>query len=159
MKIFKDWLKENEIDTEFEYLPASDIDNLLSRFYVEVRKLNGEYYSKISYTGIRAALQRHLQNPPFNVTYSIMTDGVFLHSNQVLKDVFKTLTEMGMSVINHYKFIEKGDIGKLISTGVISTHSPRSLLNLVWLFVALQFAMRGQEGYRSMTKDTFRRVL
>ena len=64
---------------------------------------------------------------------------------------------MGMSVVNHYKFIEKGDIGKLISTGVISTLNPRSLLNLVWLSVALQFAKRGQEGYRSMTKDTFRR--
>ena len=64
---------------------------------------------------------------------------------------------MGISVVTHYKFIKKGDIGKLISTGVISTDNPRSLLNLVWLSVALQFAKRGQEGYRAMTKDTFRR--
>ena len=42
-------------------------------------------------------------------------------------------------------------------TGVIGTHNPKALLNLVWLSIAIQFGKRGQEGYRSMTKNTFRR--
>ena len=59
------------------------IDTVLAPFYIELRKQDGTYYSKISYTGIRAALQRHLQNPPWNVKYSILADPAFLHSNQV----------------------------------------------------------------------------
>ena len=133
------------------------LDKLLARFYVELRKVDGSYYSKISYTGIRAALQRHLQNPPWNVCYSILSDGRFLNSNQVLKGVFKTLTEMGECTMSHHKPIEKGDINKLKSTGVIGTDNTHSLLHLVWLSIALQFGKRGKEGYRLMTKDTFRR--
>ena len=133
----------------------SDIDSLLARFYVEVRKVDGQYYSKVSLNSLRAALQRYLQNPPWNVTYSILKDGAFLHSNNVLKGLFKTLTEMGVSTTKHYKAIEQGDIQKLVETGVIGMHNPRSLQNLVWLSISLHFGKRGREGYRSMTKDTF----
>ena len=109
VKIFKDWLEESNISLDFETLPMSDIDSLLARFYVEVRKVDGQYYSKISLNGLRAALQRYLQNPPWNVTYSILKDGAFLHSNNVLKGLFKTLTEMGLSKSKHFKAIEQGD--------------------------------------------------
>ena len=129
---------------------------MLARFYVALRKVDGGYYSKTLYISIRAALQRHLQNPPWNATYSILKDATFLHSNQVLSGVFKTLTVMGVSTVTHHKSIEEGDIAKLIESEVIGTHNPRALLNLVWLSVALQFGKRGQEGYRAMTKDTFR---
>ena len=139
VKIFKDWLKESNITAHFETLLPSELDSLLARFYVEVRKVDGDHYSKISLTGIRASIQRYLQNPPWNVTYCILKDGSFLHSNQVLKGVFKTLTEMGVSVVKHYKAIEQGDMNKLIAKGVIGTHNPRSLQNLVWLSIALHF--------------------
>ena len=102
VKIFKEWIKETNINTDFEILSPKELDSLLARFYIEVRQLNGKYYSKISLSGIRASIQRHLQNPPWNVTYCILKDGDFLHSNQVLKGLFKTLTEMGMSTVNHY---------------------------------------------------------
>ena len=157
MKIFKDWLKENDINDSFECLSERELDTLLARFYVELRKVDGQYYSKTAYICIRAALQRHLQNLPFNVTFCITKDSVFLHSNQVLSGIFKTLTEMGKSSVSHYKHIESGDIEKLKDTGVIGTHNPKALLNLVWLSIAIQFGKRGQEGYRSMTKNTFRR--
>lgn len=157
VKIFSDWLIENELDSEFEKLLPSELDILLAQFYVEVRKLDLQYYSKTSYTCIRAAIQRHLQNPPWNVTYCILQDSIFLHSNQVLKGVFKTLTDIGASVVNHHKSIEAGDLDKLRKSGVMSTKNPRALQNLVWLSIALQFGKRGRESYRSMSKDTFRR--
>ena len=155
LKIFRDWLRENGIDVVFEFLTPCEIDKLLASFYVTVRRVNGEYYSKSAYICIRAAIQRHLQNPPYNVTFSILNDANFLHSNQLLKGIFKTLTEKGVSVVKHYKPIEKEDMMKLITTGVISTGNPRSLINLVWLLVALQFGKRGRENYRNMTQDTF----
>ena len=81
VKIFKDWLKENDINDSFEFLSVSQLDKLLARFYVELRKIDGQYYSKTVYISIRAALQRHLQIPPFNVTFCINKDSAFLHSN------------------------------------------------------------------------------
>ena len=157
VKIFRDWLLENSLDISFESLEPRELDALLAQFYVELRKVDGKYYSKVSYTSIRAAIQRHLQNPPWNVTYTILSDAIFLHSNQVLKGVFKTLTEMGECTTTHYKSIEKGDIKKLKTTGIIGTHNPQALLNLVWFSVALQFGKRGQEGYRLMSKETFKK--
>ena len=62
---------------------------------------------------------------------------------------------MGASTTKHFKAIEQGDIQKLVETGVIGMHNPRSLQNLVWLSISLHFGKRGREGYRSMTKDTF----
>ena len=64
MKIFKDWLEESNLSLDFETLPMSDIDSLLAHFYVEVRKVDGQYYSKVSLNSLRAELQRYLQNPP-----------------------------------------------------------------------------------------------
>ena len=157
VKIFNEWLKENDINVSFESLLPSELDTLLARFYVELRKVDGEYYSKVAYTGIRAAIQRHLQNPPWNVTFCITKDSIFLHSNQVLAGMFKTLTKMGKSVVSHYKPIESGDMEKMVATGIMGTNNPKALQNLVWLSVALQFGKRGQEGYRDMTKHTFRR--
>ena len=64
---------------------------------------------------------------------------------------------MGKSVVSHYKPIESGDFKNMVATGVMGTNNPKALQNLVWLSVALQFGKRGQEGYREMTKQTFRR--
>ena len=63
VKIFKEWLKENDININFETLLPNELDSLLARFYVEARKVDDDFYSKVSLSGIRASLQRHLQNP------------------------------------------------------------------------------------------------
>ena len=157
VKIFGDWLVENNLDREFAILSPSELDILLAKFYLDVRKVDGQYYSKTSYTCIRAAVQRYLQNPPWNVKYCILKDSAFLHSNQVLKGVFKHLTAIGATNINHFKAIEREDMVKLRNSEVLGTENPRALQNLVWLSVALQFGKRGGESYRSMTKSTFRR--
>ena len=67
IKIVRDWLMENDQNTEFEILTPIQLDNMLARFYVEVRSVNGEFYSKSGYVCIRAASQRHLHNPPHNI--------------------------------------------------------------------------------------------
>ena len=51
----KDWLRENDLDTDFEVLLPCDLDKMLARFYVALRKVDGGFYSKTSYISIRAA--------------------------------------------------------------------------------------------------------
>ena len=47
------------------------------------------------------------------------------------------------------------DIEQLKATNIIGTDNPLALQRLVWLGVALHYARRGRENYRSMTKSTF----
>ena len=60
VKIFKEWLRETDLNNEFETMLPSELDKLLAQFYVELRKVDGSYYCKTSYVCIRAALQRHI---------------------------------------------------------------------------------------------------
>lgn len=106
--------------------------------------------------GIRSALQRHLKGEPWNVKYNIVDDLVFTQSNEVMTAIFKKLSREGLDKIKHHNAIESGDFKKLKDSGAIGTSNPVSLLNLVWLNIAMQFARRGREGYRSMQTDTFR---
>ena len=57
VKIFRDWLIERNHDREFENMLPNELDILLAQFYVEVRTVDGNYYSKSSYTCIRASIQ------------------------------------------------------------------------------------------------------
>ena len=86
-----------------ETLTPYKIDNLLARFYVEVRRVNEDFYSKSGYVYMAAVIQCHLLNySPHNVTFSIFNDATLIYSNKVLKGVFKSFIEMSVSVvINH----------------------------------------------------------
>jgi hypothetical protein len=54
---------------KFEAFSIEKSDSHLRDFYVEVRNANGQMYSKSTFVGIRA--------PPFNKTFSLMTDKEF----------------------------------------------------------------------------------
>ncbi|XP_046556531.1 uncharacterized protein LOC124265754 [Haliotis rubra] len=83
VKILKQWLQFHEHSPEFETLPVGEMNALLKRFYAEVRTSDGNYYAKSSYVGIRAAIHRHLRQPPFNMNISILQDKEFHSANAV----------------------------------------------------------------------------
>ena len=63
---------------------ASDLNELLCRFYLGVRTRNGQYYKRSSYLAARAAISRHvvveLKRPELN----LFREAVFRQSNHVL---------------------------------------------------------------------------
>ena len=139
----------------FESYSKEYLDDLFSLFYAEIRNSSGKWYSKSSYIGIRAALQRHLRGEPFNVVYNLVDDVAFKNSNEVLTGIFKKISREGLDKVKHHNPIELGDLVTFRTTGTIGIHSPRALQNLVWLNVAIHFARRGRENYRMMTKNTY----
>ena len=113
MCLIADWLTEKqqvdgmrEIGPDFEVYSKEFLDDLLSAFYVEIRTLNGDWYSKSSYVGLRSAIQRHLRGNPWNLPYTLTDDIAFKHSNEVLSGIFKKMSREGLVKVNHHNPIE-----------------------------------------------------
>ena len=68
---------------EFETLSSEELADLLRQFYASVRTAYGKEYSRSAYTGFRAAIQRHLVEPPFNRKLNIIQDREFITANLV----------------------------------------------------------------------------
>ena len=75
-------------------------------FYTEVRNANGQMYSN-TFVGIRA--------PPFNKTFSLMTDKEFHKSNQMFLAMIKKIKREDLDVTKHHLQITDGDLEKLRS--------------------------------------------
>ena len=56
VKVLKAWLIEKNIDTDFEVLPCDQLDVLLTKFWMNVRKSNGDYYGRNSLFNLRFVL-------------------------------------------------------------------------------------------------------
>ena len=119
----------------WETMEKDVLDNVLSKFYVEVRRQDGKPYSKGAYVSIRGALQRHLGNEPWCQNYVLGSDPAFKGSNSTMAGMFKCLARQGLDVTQHHAALEAEDLAKLKSTGIIGTSNPVALQRLVWLLM------------------------
>ena len=76
-------------DTSFEGLSNSELDKVLQSFFAEVRDRNGNIYMKSTIIGLRYAINRHLQEAPWNMAIDLAKGKDFLVSNQVFTGMLK----------------------------------------------------------------------
>ena len=150
-----DWLTNRREDADFELKPADVLAALLRRFYAEARTLKGLPYSRPAMISIRSAIQRHLIQPPFNRTISIISDREFKPANLVFTGRLKVNREEGNDTTKHKDVIEPGDIARLYDTDTLSNLSPQALQNKVFFEISLHFARRAKEGMRDLKKSSF----
>ena len=153
--VISDWCKENDIDQSFEMLPSTELNQLLRRFYGNVRKADGTKYSKSSLNNLRAGIQRHLQAPPFSRSMNIIVDTEFTTANNLFRAGLKRQKRKGEDTSQEYPVITDGDLTKLHASGVMNKESPEGLLNLVWFNVQYKFCRRGREGQRNLKSGDF----
>ena len=139
----------------FEEKSAEELARLLRQFYAEVRNQKGQPYSRSSLVGIRASIQRHLESPPYNCTYSIVTDSIFKPANTVLVSRIKLNRIQGNDTTTHKYPIQEDDIQKMYDTKVLSNQNPKALQFKVFFEICLHFVRRGKEGLRELRKDSF----
>lgn len=87
--IFQEFLQSRGLSTNFEGMNVEDLNTCLANFYSNVRRRQGENYSKNSLMAIRQGLRRHLQNPPFFRDFDIVTDSRFQEANNALKSAMR----------------------------------------------------------------------
>ena len=72
-------------------MSKQQLNEVLAKFYVEVRRQNGKPYSKGAYEGIRAGLQRYLTNE-HQANFCLTSDPAFEKSNQKLNIIFEKIS-------------------------------------------------------------------
>ena len=155
LKTFIEWAVSENIDVNLATVGKMELADLLRRFYGAVRTAKGELYGISSYMGIRAGLNRHLNEPPISRSFCLMKDVEFTAANNVFAGVVKKLRKEGLDQTTHHPAITPGDIAKLRASSAMSPATPRGLQNKVWFDIQLHFGRRGKEGNRDLKPDSF----
>lgn len=102
-KLFKSWLTQRGIHSDYWDLTASELDDLLCKFYFEVRTIEGEYYKSASLGNLRYALNRNLAAKGYD--YDIVHSAEFSKSTSAFSDACKELKAIGKGDRESYKEI------------------------------------------------------
>lgn len=127
---------------------------MLEKFYSSLRTKKGVEYSWSSLAGIRAGLNRYLNQQPHNRSVCLMKGKEFFKSNQFINK--KILKRRQKSDIDHRELISDADFVKLYESGIFSLEKPDTLQNKVLFEILMHFHMRGKEGLRLLKKNDFK---
>lgn len=152
---FKDYLKEKKLATLEETL-TENLPNILSDFYTELRKADGENDYKISTLKcIRAALNRHFKEKR---GVDIISDPRFIQANEMFKGVARKAKKEGRGEVDSKPPIEPEDLKKIsdyIDANMSGPPNPAKLQEAVLFYVIYYMCRRGRQNLRAMKKDTF----
>ena len=107
-----------------EKMSKNELNELLTNFWPNARKKNGDNYKNTACMGLRFGLQKHfLLKRDFN----IINDGEFSKSNQVYEAAVVELKRQGFGRVDHHRPISKEDLEK-----IQFSPDPKSLQQVVW---------------------------
>ena len=153
----KDYMRQKNIYCSFETAPKEEIDNILAKFWVEVRRTDGEMYKVTSFKSMRAAIQRKLKKIRGD-NFDIINDSAFGRSNSVFNAQKATMKKQGLGKVEHHQPISEEDMHRLYSSEVFDVEQPIGLQRKVFFELLLHLCRRGQENLRELTPKDFRIV-
>lgn len=152
---FKAWLREKQLTVDFKTVEKSELTPVLREYYGSIRTSKGELYGISSYVGLRAGLNRFMNDPPIGRAWNLMQDPEFRPANNVFKGIVKQIRRSGRNITTHYPPISPEDQEILKHSPALDPGNPRGLLNKVWFDIQLHFGLRGKEGNRHLQPDSF----
>ena len=158
VSVFKDYLREKNLNTEFEKLDKLTLANILRKFYLEVRKVDGDYYKRASLLAIRQGLNRHLKKPDGKEVriIDITKDVEFSEANIAFQAALVQLKTLGKGDTSHKSPLSQEDIDQLYKSGVFDESTPQGLQYKVFFELMLFICRRGRENLRELTPDHFK---
>ena len=153
--IFRDYLKEKSLPGEFETLDKLALGSVLAKFYVEVRRSDGEFYKRTTLNSIRAGINRHLKSEHEHII-DIIKDVEFARANAAYKAATVQLKRLGKGDVQHHNAIDESDIRKLYGSEVFDHSTPVGLQYKVWFELMLFICRRGRENLRELKKGHFK---
>ncbi|CAH3186344.1 unnamed protein product [Porites lobata] len=161
IKKFEKWCYKRKLKVDFNCVTPVELNELLRKFYAEVKSEKGQPLTPSTLTGIRAAIHRQLTSAPISRSMNIMQDSEFLSANKMFEAKCKLYTKEMNPKPTHKSSIAAGDMLKLrgyFSEGLDSNNSwadPERLLQFVWFSLCFHFGRRGREGWRELSKQSF----
>ena len=138
-------------------MKKKELNDCLKVFYATVKQKDKKDFKVSSLRTIRAAIERHLKQPPINKPWSIVGEPAFETANKVLNGICWKNTQGGKaSPIVHKQRITKEQVGQLFRTGQLGkchTQDPTQLLRTTWFYITLHFGTTGRENQRTLSKE------
>ena len=107
--VFREYLLEKGEPPNFEDFTQDKLKEILTRFYVDIRKKDGSEYKKSSLQNLKHGLKRYIQEKTgFDITCSDFND-----TNNIYSAKVKQLKQIGKGDIKHKDPIEDEDLCKI----------------------------------------------
>ena len=124
---------------------------LLSSFYSQLRKDAAHPYSRSTFIGIRAAINRHIRGEPYYRSFNIISDSLFEPANRAFAQSEKRGPTRTEPIA-----IESSDLRKMFASRILSLASPQTLLWKVFFEVLLQLGYMSKQQLQGLKRDWFR---
>ena len=153
-KALSEYLKSRGEPNEFESFDSEKLNRILTHFYLNVRKVDGNFYKTSSLENLRFSLNRHLQLTRKD-GIDIIKDHDFRSSNMSFRAAMKELKTNGKGDTKHFPEIKEEELKQIYSSALLKLDTPYHLQNKVQFDIRLYFTRRGGENFSKMTKFTF----
>ena len=107
---------------------------------------------------LRAGINRHIQNPPYNRTVDIMNDAPYLPANKVFSGRMRENKEKGLDISKPRESIDQEDLNTLFENYFkpgMESGDTYVLLQKVFFNILYYTGRRGKEGLRELNKKSF----
>ena len=153
--LFRSYLGEKGQNQEFEKLDKTTLASLLSKFYLEARKADGDFYKTSSLNSIRAGLNRYLKDEYHHGIIDIIKDSEFVNANVSYRAATVQLKKLGKGDVVHHTPLDPNDITTLYESGTFDQSTPGGLQKKVWFELMIYICRRGRENLRDLKQDHF----
>ena len=109
----QEWCDKRKLKVDFNCVTPVELNELLRKFYTEVKSKNGQPLTPSTLTGIRAVIHRQLTSAPISRSMNIMQDSEFLSANKMFETKCKLYTKEMNPKPTHKSSIAAGDMLKL----------------------------------------------
>ena len=145
VKKFEKWCEKRKITVDLKTVSATDLSEILRKFFAEVKTENGQALTPSALTGIRATIHCHLTCAPLSRNINILQDSEFMSANKIeakaklfAKPKHKSSIQSGdMQKLNRY-FMEGQTTDGVWKDG-------EKLVEFIWFSLCFHFARHGRE--------------
>ena len=161
LKKIEKWSLKRNIKIDYEVISPTELNEILRKFYAEVKTEKGKKLTPSALTGIRAAIHRHITSAPISRNMNILQGSEFVTANKMFEAQCKLYSKEMNEKPKHKSPIEAGDMEKLNRYFVEGLDDDNNwkdsekLLHFVWFSLAYNFGRRGREGWRELTEQSY----
>lgn len=130
-------------------IPPQELNQLLAKFIVSVRKADGTDYEPSTLRGFVSSIDRHLKGGYYRTT--VISGLEFEKTRQALKAKQKQLKAMGKGCKKlASQPISNEEIVMLWENGQFGVSTPTSIINTLWFYTTVGFGLRASHEHRAM---------
>ncbi|CAN2390381.1 DNA-binding transcription factor activity, partial [Pristimantis euphronides] len=148
IQTLQNFMREINENRKIEEVPHTELDTLLSKFILLVKRKDGNEYEPHTLRCMVGSIDRYLKEHSYNHTIIYGNSKDFPLTKQSLNAKIKFLKKIAESNPPvRQEGLTDDDIENLFKAGTLSLDNPTSLLNLVFFNNGIHFALRTKEQY------------